>query len=131
MAKYKNKKAFVGGKEFDSKKEAKRYSGLLLLQRAGKISSLREQVKYVLIPAQYEEYERVSPKTGKKLNPGRRLLEKECSYIADFVYTDNATSKEVVEDTKGYRDPSSAGYAKFVIKRKLMLWIHGIKVKEV
>lgn len=130
MAKYNNQKAFTGGKEFDSKKEANRYIELLLLQRAGKISNLREQVKYVLIPAQYEEYERVSPKTGKKLKPGRRLLEKECAYIADFVYTDNATGKEVVEDTKGYRDPSSAGYAKFVIKRKLMLHLYGVRIKE-
>lgn len=129
MAKYNNQKAFAGGKEFDSKKEANRYSELLLLQRAGKISNLREQVKYVLIPTQYEEYERVSPKTGKKLKPGRRLLEKECAYIADFAYTDSS-GKEVVEDTKGYRDPSSAGYAKFVIKRKLMLHLYGVRIKE-
>lgn len=130
MAKYHNRKTILDGKVFDSRKEAARYKELSLLQRTGKISDLRQQVKFVLIPAQYEEYERVSPKTGKKLKPGRRLLEKECAYIADFVYTDNATGKEVVEDTKGYRDPSSAGYAKFVIKRKLMLHIYGVRIKE-
>lgn len=129
MAKYHNRKATLDGKVFDSRKEAARYKKLSLLQRAGKISDLQQQVKFVLVPAQYEEYERVSPKTGKKLKPGRRLLEKECAYIADFVYTDSS-GKEVVEDTKGYRDPSSAGYAKFVIKRKLMLHLYGVRIKE-
>lgn len=39
--------------------------------------------------------------------------------------------KTVVEDVKGYRDPSSAAYAKFVIKRKLMLERYGIQIQEV
>lgn len=130
MAKYRNRKTSLYGKVFDSSKEASRYGELFLMQRAGKISNLRQQVKFVLIPAQYEEYERRSEKTGKVLKPGRKLIEKECSYIADFVYLDNATGKEIVEDTKGYRDPSSAGYAKFVIKRKLMLYIHGVRIRE-
>ena len=130
MTKYRNRTTVIGGDVFDSKKEADRYAELSLLQRAGKISDLRRQVKFVLVPAQYEEFERVSDKTGRKLKLGRRLAEKECAYIADFVYRDMATGKEVVEDTKGYRDPSSAGYAKFVIKRKLMLYIHGIRIRE-
>ena len=44
---------------------------------------------------------------------------------------DLKNGKIVVEDVKGYRDPSSAGYAKFVLKRKLMLYVHGIIIKEV
>lgn len=131
MRKYRNRTTARGGNVFDSKKEADRYAELSLLQRAGKISGLRRQVKFILIPAQYEAFERVSDKTGRKLKPGRKLLEKECAYIADFVYRDMAAGKEVVEDTKGYRDPSSAGYAKFVIKRKLMLYLHGIRIKEI
>ena len=115
MRKYNNKKVTIGKDEFDSQKEANRHCELLLLQRAGKIRDLQRQVRFTLIPSQ-------------KIDG--RVAERECSYIADFVYIDE-TGEKVVEDVKGYRDPSSAGYAKFVIKRKLMLWIHGIRIREV
>ena len=104
----------VNGIPFDSKKEARRYGELLLLEKAGVITDLEMQVKYILIPAQYEEYERYG-KTGNRLKDGKRLLEKECAYIADFVYSENG--KMVVEDTKGMRTKD------YVIKRKLMLYI--------
>lgn len=120
--KYQAIKTYVNGIEFDSRKEARRYQELLLLERAGAILNLKRQVKYVLIPAQYETYERYGKK-GQRLKDGQRLLEKECSYIADFVYEENG--KEVVEDTKGFRTTD------YKIKRKLMLYIHGIRVKEV
>lgn len=55
--------------------------------------------------------------------PGR-LIEKPVYYIADFVYIDKH-GNTVVEDTKGVRTKD------YVIKRKLMLWRHGIKVQEV
>jgi hypothetical protein len=35
------------------------------------------------------------------------------------------TGETVVEDTKGFRTKD------YVIKRKLMLWVHGIKIHEV
>ena len=120
--KYQAIKCTVDGIQFDSRKEARRYQELLLLQRAGAILNLRRQVKYILIPAQYEVYERYGKK-GQELKPGKRLLEKECSYIADFVYCENG--KEVVEDTKGIKTKD------YIIKRKLMLFIHGIRIKEV
>lgn len=120
--KYQALKCNVNGIEFDSRKEARRYQELLLLQRAKAISNLRMQVKYVLIPAQYETYERYG-KNGQRLKDGKRLLEKECSYIADFVYEENGN--EIVEDTKGIKTTD------YIIKRKLMLFIHGIRVKEV
>lgn len=129
MRKYKNNPVEYDGISFDSKREAKRYAELKLLERAGKITGLQRQVKFELIPAQYEAVERWSDKTGKRLKDGKQLLEKECSYIADFVYC--MDGRRVVEDVKGYRDPQSAGYAKFVIKRKLMLYVHGIKIQEV
>ena len=129
LRKYKNNPVEYDGISFDSKREAKRYAELKLLERAGKITDLRRQVKFELIPAQYEAVERWSDKTGKRLKDGKRLLEKECSYIADFAYY--MDGKHVVEDVKGYRDPQSAGYAKFVIKRKLMLYVHGIRIQEV
>lgn len=128
MRKYGNKKAVVDGITFDSQKEANRYRELKLLERAGKITGLTLQAEFELIPAQYEKFERYG-KNGKRLKDGERCIEKSCVYKADFVYV--ADGKLVVEDTKGYRDPSSAGYAKFIIKRKLMLWRYGIKIVEV
>lgn len=128
MPKYKNKKVCVNGLYFDSKKEAKRFMQLLEKQQNGEISSLQTQVKYVLIPSQYESYERYGKK-GQKLKDGRRMVERECAYIADFVYIDNASGETVVEDVKGYR--RDGAYNIFTIKRKLMLYLKGIKVNEV
>lgn len=104
-------------------KEANRWCELKLLERAGKIYDLKRQVKYILIPEQYVYYERLG-KNGKRLKDGKKVLEKECAYIADFVYTDTETNTEIVEDSKGKRT------ADYIIKRKLMLWVHGIKIKE-
>ena len=120
--KYYAKKTMFNGIEFDSRKEARRYSELLLLQRAGAIRDLELQKKYVLIPAQYETYERYGKK-GQRLQDGQRLVEKECAYIADFVYKEDG--KTIVEDTKGIKTKD------YIIKRKLMLYVHGIRIKEV
>lgn len=89
---------------FDSTKEYHRWCELRLLERARKITGLQRQVKYELIPKQ----------------DGERA----CTYLADFVYTDS-DGKTVVEDAKGVRTDA------YKIKRKLMLWVHGIKVQEV
>ena len=127
MSKYHSKKARTAdGILHDSRKEARRWSELLLLERAGVISNLRRQVKYVLIPKQEETFARYG-KDGKRLKDGTRTLEKECSYIADFVYTKDGG--EVVEDVKGYK--RGGAYDLFTIKRKLMLYIHHIRVREV
>lgn len=111
---------------FDSRKEYDRYQELALMERAGQISNLKTQVTYELIPAQREP-DIFGPRGGVKRG---KLLERECSYVADFVYTDS-NGETVVEDVKGYRDPASAAYAKYTIKRKLMLWIHGIRIREI
>ena len=121
-SKYNARKCIVNGITFDSRKEAYRYQELLLLSRAGVIESLQRQVKFVLIPAQYETYERYG-KNGNKLQDGTRLVERECTYVADFVYTENG--KLVVEDVKGLRTKD------YIIKRKLMLYTHGIRIREV
>lgn len=125
--KHGNRKTVVDGIEFDSAKEARRYCELKLLQRAGQIEGLELQKEYELIPAQYETFERYGKK-GQRLKDGKRCIEKSCVYKADFVYKQNG--QLVVEDTKGYRDPASAAYAKFVIKRKLMLYRYGIRIIE-
>jgi hypothetical protein len=125
--KYHNRKTRVSnGSIADSRKEARRYEELLLLQRAGKISDLRSQVPYELIPAQYETYERYG-KSGQRLKDGIKLVERAVVYVADFVYTEDG--KTVVEDVKGYRD--GAAYSIFVIKRKLALYMYGIKIREI
>lgn len=124
--KYHNQRVYLpNGERVDSVRELTRYNQLLILEKAGKITNLRRQVKYILVPAQYQEYARYSEKTGKPLKSGSKLLERECAYIADFVYYDCSLGKEVVEDTKGVRTPD------YIIKRKLMLWVHGISICEV
>lgn len=122
--KYNAKKVSVDGIEFDSKKEAKRYQELLLLQKAGEIYMLERQKVYELLPAQRE------PDTvGKRGGVIKgKLLERAVEYVADFVYT-NKNGKTVVEDVKGFRE--GGAYAVFVLKRKLMLYRYGIKIIEV
>lgn len=117
--KYGNKKTIVNGLTFDSRKEAKRYQELLLLERAGAIQDLQLQVKFPLIPTQRE------PDTfGKRGGVYKgKVIEREVDYIADFVYTEN--DEIVVEDTKGFRTKE------YIIKRKLMLHLHGIRIKEI
>jgi hypothetical protein len=97
-----------------------------LLERAGVISNLRRQVKYILIPRQDETFARYG-KDGKRIKDGTRTLEKECAYIADFVYIRDGET--VVEDVKGYKQ--GGAYELFSCKRKLMLYIHNIRVREV
>ena len=118
--KYNNSKININGEVYDSHKEAKRHHELLLLQKVGKIKDLQRQVKYELIPTQRE------PDTiGKRggIHKGK-VIENGVNYIADFVYTDCHLDKTVVEDSKGMRTKD------YIIKRKLMLWIHGIKILE-
>ena len=107
-SKYRNKPVIVNNIQFPSKREAKRYSELLLLERAGVIKNLEMQKSFELIPSQ-------------KING--KVVERPCKYVADFVYEENG--KTVVEDTKGMRTD------KYIIKRKLMLYKYGIQIKEV
>lgn len=126
-SKYQNKKVTYNGQTFDSKREAKRHQELLLLQRAGIISDLQTQVEFELLPAYFEEvptgefYKRGPKKGQPKMK--RVCVEQSVKYIADFVYHENG--KKVVEDAKGFRTDD------YIIKRKMMLHIHGIRIKEV
>lgn len=117
-SKYKAKKVTIDGITFDSQKEGKRYRELSLLARVGKITDLQTQVKFVLIPSQYAP-DVIGARGGVKRG---KLLEREVSYTADFVYTEDG--RRVVEDTKGFKTKD------YIIKRKLMLWVHGISIKE-
>ena len=99
--KYGNKYGNQKTEGFDSKREARRYRDLFLLQKAGEISELQTQVTYELIPK------------NKKFRAVK--------YIADFIYMDSQ-GEYVVEDSKGMKTDV------FIIKQKLMLHVHGIEV---
>lgn len=117
MAKYHNRKIVKDGITFDSAKEAKRFAELSLLERSGAIKGLQRQVRFELIPSQ-----RIHGK----------VVERPVTYIADFVYLEDLNFKnpdgpiwnKVVEDTKGMKTKD------YIIKRKLMLHVHGIQIKE-
>ena len=100
----------------------------MLLERAGKIKNWACQGRFELIPAQYETFERYSDKTGKRLKDGKRCLEQSCDYYADFVYYDIERDQMVVEDVKSTATKKKESY---IIKRKLMLQVHGIRIHEV
>ena len=122
-SKYRSEKASVDGITFDSRKEANRYKELRLMESAGEIRNLRLQEKYVLIPAQREE-DSVGSRGGIKKG---KVIERECAYLADFTYEDAKTGETVVEDTKS----PATRTTEYIIKRKLMLYVHGIRIKEV
>ena len=111
MSKYSNRKVVVDGLKFDSKREAQRWQELKLMERAGLIEGLVRQFPINLLPAQKDE-------NGK-------VIERPVRYVADFVYTDKNTGKTVVEDAKGVRTHE------YILKRKMALYFHGIKIKEV
>lgn len=104
--KYGNKKTTRGNIKFDSKKEARRYDELKALESEGKISELRRQVRYELVPKQDGE--------------------KPVRYYADFTYIQNG--ELVVEDVKS---PATRENDTYIIKRKLMLYVHNIRIREV
>lgn len=103
MSKYGNRKLKApDGQVFDSVKEFHRWGCLRLLERAGRITDLQRQVTFELIPKQQGE--------------------RACTYVADFTYYENG--QYVVEDCKGFKTDV------YRIKKKLMLWVHGIHIKE-
>lgn len=128
-SKYLSQKITRDGLTFDSLKEYRRFCDLRLLEKSGAITDLKRQVPFELIPAQYEEiptgefYRRGDRKGQPKFK--RVCIEQSVVYNADFTYTENG--KTVVEDTK-----SSATKTKdYILKRKMMLYFHGIKIKEI
>lgn len=111
VSKYHNKKITApDGEIFDSMKEFLRWQELKMLERAGEISNLKRQVKFELLPSQ--------PKIA-----GGIRAERPVAYIADFVY--NEGGWKVVEDCKGMRTDV------YILKRKLMRFVHGIEIREV
>ena len=120
--KYGSRKVTLDGVTFDSMKEANRYAELKILEKAGEITDLKLQYPFELVPAKYEYYERYGKK-GQRLKDGKRTIEQSVVYKADFLYRENG--KLVVEDTKGMKTEA------YIIKRKLMLHIYGIRIREI
>lgn len=122
MSKYHSRKITKDGITFDSIKEYRRWCELSLLEKAGEITDLKRQVRFTLIPSQRE----FSGEIGKngRFKKGK-LLERSCEYIADFTYYKQPQNRFVVEDVKGVKTDA------YIIKRKLMLHIHGIRINEV
>lgn len=94
------------------------------MERSGQITGLKRQVKFELIPAQREPN-----KTGRRGGVIKgKVIEQSCDYYADFVYKDSQGNL-CVEDVKGYKQ--GGAYSVFTIKRKLMLYKYGIKIREI
>lgn len=104
--KYHAKKTVVDGIEFDSAKEAKRYTKLRDMEEEGKIQHLRLQVPFELLPSFECD--------GVKYRG--------MSYVADFVYYRDG--KQVVEDVKGVKTPE------YKLKKKLMAYVNHINIEE-
>lgn len=104
-SKYSSAKTDIDGIRFDSKKEAEFYAELKLREKAGEITHLRLQPRYLLQEAFKHD--------GKQY--------REIEYVADFEYVENGVT--VVVDVKGFKT------AVYMIKRKLFLYKYGDKVK--
>lgn len=85
---------------FASKKEERRWHQLLLLEKSGVITDLEKQVTF-------------------RLEVNGQLI---CKYICDFRYKENG--QIIVEDVKGFKTRI------YIMKRKLMLAVHNIIIRE-
>ena len=120
--KYHNSAVIVDGVSFQSRKEARRWRELKLMESAGMIHGLTRQKKFVLIPAQREP-DTVGKRGGKHKG---KLIEREVAYYADYSYYDKE-GNEIVEDVK-----SPATRTKdYILKRKMMMYVHGIRIREI
>lgn len=108
---------------FDSKLEGDRYLFLRDLERNGEIQNLRMQVEYELLPRQ-SKMVTVHMKTKDKVV--EKFLEHPVSYKCDFQY--EYQGETITEDTKGSNKMASRD---FPIRKKLMLYRHGIEVKVI
>ena len=115
MNKFNARKRKYKGETFDSTAEMRRWNQLKKMEEAGEITGLSRQVKFVVIPSQ------------RVVINDEVIKERECCYIADFVYTKDGST--VVEDVKGYT--KGIAYQYYNLKRKLMLERYGIAIKEV
>ena len=110
--KYGAKRVVVAGIRFDSKREAKRWGELRLLESLGKIRDLERQPAYYFAVSRDRDGARVE-------------MPKRFQYRADFRYVDVETGRVVVEDAKGMRTPM------YKLKKLLVEAQHEIEIVEV
>jgi hypothetical protein len=106
--KYHAQPTMVDGIRFASKKEARRYGELKLLEKAGEIHSLRVQPSFDLD---------VIGGFVNRVNIG--------VYRADFDYFDRRKDTRVVEDVKGFKTPL------YRWKKKHVEAQYGISITEI
>ncbi len=112
--KYRNKPVVVDGVRIDSRREARRWTELQIMERAGMIRDLQPQVTYILAPS-------VKIAGEGRARPAMR-------YTADFRYVDAKTGDVVVEDVK---NPTTAKAADWRMRQHLMMSVHGISVRVI
>ena len=117
-SKYHSRKVITDDGVFDSRKEYRRWLELKAKEKAGMIQDLQRQVVIELIPA-IREPDKVGKRGGRIKG---KVIERKANYIADFCYTQDG--ERIVEDCKGVRTKD------YILKRKLLLWRYGIKVRE-
>lgn len=105
-----NRTTTADGIPHDSKREAKRWTELQILQQTGHISDLRRQVPFGLEGRDGP----IMTDSGKKQR----------SYVADFHYFDRRNGVWVIEDAKGF--PTK----EYKLKRAIMA-AQGVEVIEV
>lgn len=121
-SKYGNRKTYVDGIKFDSIKEAKYYIYLRSLARSGRITNLRLQVPFEIVPAVYEDRV-VHLKTKDKVE--KHKVQSAVHYVADFVYEEDG--REVVVDVKSEATKRKDAY---ILKKKMMRAFLGITIEE-
>lgn len=112
-SKFGNEKQEEDGHKFDSKKEYKRYVQLKTMQRCGLISNLQHHVRYEIAPA--------------VKFPSKKSKSQPRYYEADFVYIDIKTGMTIVEDVKSEATVTQL----YLLKKHLMMAVHGIEIQEV
>lgn len=121
--KYNNRTYIVEGIKFDSKKEGERYLFLKDAEEKGIISGLTRQVKFELIPS-VKEQKIVHLKTKDKIK--EVVLQLAITYTCDFQYVYNG--QVVTEDVKASPKMLPKDY---ILKRKMMFALKGVRIKEV
>jgi hypothetical protein len=106
--KYNAVRTWCSGHWFASKREARRYTDLLLLESAGEIRGIELQPAYRLMAP----------------TPDGALVST-AKYVADFRYVNIPTGETVVEDVKGVRTQV------YKLKKRWVEAQYGITIKEV
>ena len=112
-SKYGSSKVEFQGVVFDSKYERDRYLYLLDLQKQGKISGLRRQTPFLLIP----KATKLFPKQLKtKVKYVERVVEIQSLYHNDFTYIEDG--KYICEE---FKSAMTSKLADYILRRKLMV----------